>query len=43
MLSMMRAPWQKVTSDLRSVAVRWVRSAESGSIATRFLHEVGVQ
>lgn len=43
MLSMMRALWEQGTSDLRGPTVYWVGSAESGSIAARFLYEGAVE
>lgn len=39
MLSMMRALWEQVTSDLRGVAVSHQGSSEQGTIEARFLYE----
>lgn len=38
-LSMNRALWEQVTSDLRGVAVAYRGSADHGSIEARFLYE----
>jgi hypothetical protein len=42
MLSMMRALWEQVTSDLRGVAVTYRGSVDRGSIGARFLYEAEV-
>ena len=42
MLSMLRALWEQVTSDLRGVAVSCHGSFERGAIEARFLYEGGV-